>query len=218
MIAELLPEVVRSYEAFGDPVHAHLLPEEAPFVERAAAERRAEFASTRWCARQALAQLGHPPAAIPVGHKGMPRWPDGIAGSLTHTAGYRAAAVARTTDVLSVGIDAEPHGALPQGVEAIIASADERRHLTTLQKARPTIHWDTLLFCAKESTYKAWFPLAQRWLGFQDATVTFDLDSDAFTTVVLVPGPWVAGRPLTSFSGRWSARDGMALTAVSVLR
>ena len=29
--------------------------------------------------------------------------------------------------------------------------------------------WDRLLFSAKEAVYKAWFPLAGRWLGFEDA-------------------------------------------------
>ena len=38
------------------------------------------------------------------------------------------------------------------------------------------LHWDRILFCAKEATYKAWFPLTQRWLGFEDAHITFDVD------------------------------------------
>ena len=38
------------------------------------------------------------------------------------------------------------------------------------------LHWDRILFCAKEATYKAWFPLTKRWLGFEDAHIVFDLD------------------------------------------
>ena len=38
------------------------------------------------------------------------------------------------------------------------------------------LHWDRILFCAKEATYKAWFPLTHRWLGFEDAHITFTVD------------------------------------------
>jgi len=40
----------------------------------------------------------------------------GVVGSMTHCAGYRAAAVARARDVVTIGIDAEPHAVLPDGV------------------------------------------------------------------------------------------------------
>ena len=30
----------------------------------------------------------------------------------------------------------------------------------------PGVSWDRLLFSAKESVYKAWFPLTSRWLNF----------------------------------------------------
>ena len=212
MIADLLPDPVRCVEVFDDPPEARLLPEEEVYVARATAERRATFAAARWCAREALARLGHPPVPILVGDRGAPLWPDGVTGSLTHTAGYRAAAVARTTDVRSLGIDAEPHAPLPDGVGAFVASPGERQHLDDLGDAYPAVHWDRLLFCAKESTYKAWFPLAQSWLGFQDAVVTFDPDATSFTVSILVPGP------VTEVAGRWSAGDGLALTAVSVPR
>lgn len=212
MIAELLPDAVISTDVFGDPSHARLFPDEEIYVARATAQRRAEFTSARWCARQALARLGHPPVPIPVGQRGAPQWPTGITGSLTHHAGYRAAAVARTTDVVSVGIDAEQHAPLPGEVETIVVTRGERQHLAELRRARCDAHWDRLLFSAKESTYKAWFPLARRWLGFHDAIVAFDPGSKSFTVNVVVPGP------VTRFDGRWEVRDGLALTVVSVAR
>ena len=49
------------------------------------------------------------------------------------------------------------------------------------------LHWDRILFCAKEATYKAWFPLTQRWLGFEDAHITFDRRRR--------PGPRAVSRP-----------------------
>ena len=75
-----------------------------------------------------------------------------------------------------------------------------------------------MLFCAKESVYKAWFPLTGRWLGFEQAHITLDPAAGAFTARLLVPGPEVDGRELTAFDGRWLARGGLIITAISVAR
>ena len=94
MIEELLPSSVASAEAFDDSAEAPLFPEEEEIVARAVESRRLAFATARMCARRALGELGLPPAAIAHGERGEPVWPDGVAGTITHCAGYRAAAVA----------------------------------------------------------------------------------------------------------------------------
>ena len=80
------------------------------------------------------------------------------------------------------------------------------------------LHWDRILFCAKEATYKAWFPLTQRWLGFEDAHITFDVDdggaAGGFESSILIDPAALSGPPLTALRGRWSVRDGLALTAI----
>ena len=73
-------------------------------------------------------------------------------------------------------------------------------------------------FCAKEATYKAWFPLTQRWLGFEDAHITFDVDSagttGTFVSRILIDPAARSGPPLTELAGRWSVSQGLALTAI----
>jgi 4'-phosphopantetheinyl transferase EntD len=64
--------------------------------------------------------------------------------------------------------------------------------------------------------YKAWFPLAGRWLGFEDAVVTVDPSEGSFSARLLVSGPLLADGQLTAFSGRWLVRDGLVLTATAV--
>ena len=91
------------------------LPEEEPLIARSVAKRRNEFVTVRYCARQALGDLGLPPVPILKGDKGEPCWPDGVVGSLTHCEGFRGAVVGRRAEVRSVGIDAEPHDVLPHG-------------------------------------------------------------------------------------------------------
>ncbi|MEV2255116.1 4'-phosphopantetheinyl transferase superfamily protein [Streptomyces sp. NPDC050147] len=197
-----------------DPADPFLFPEEEQVVARAVDKRRKEFTTVRQCARSALAELGLPPVPILPGPKGEPRWPDGIVGSMTHCTGYRAAALARASDVLSLGIDAEPAAPLDNGdVLDLVSDETERSALAELGGRHPEVPWDRLLFSAKESVYKAWFPLTGRWLGFEDARLFLHPDG-TFTAALLVPGPTVAGRELTGFAGTWLIRDGIAVTAV----
>jgi 4'-phosphopantetheinyl transferase EntD len=218
VLADIVPPEVAADEAFGDPPDVVLFPEEEAVVARAVDKRRREFASARACARAGLARLGVPPVPILPGLRGAPQWPPGIVGSMTHCAGYRASAVARAGDILTLGLDAEPDDRLPDGVLGAVASADERAALDALAAAAPEPSWDRLLFSAKESVYKAWFPLTQRWLGFKEAAVTIDPAGGTFDARLLVEGPVVDGRRLTGFAGRWLARDGLVLTAIAVPR
>jgi 4'-phosphopantetheinyl transferase EntD len=107
--------------------------------------------------------------------------------------------------VLTIGLDAEPDEVLPGGVLEAVSLPGERDRLRDLAAAAPGTGWDRLLFCAKEATSKAWFPLARRWLGFEDADITINATDGTFETRVLVPAPTVNGSPLAGFTGRWLA-------------
>ena len=216
MLDEIVPPAVIAVEAFDDPPDAQLYPQEEALLRKAVTSRRLEFGTARWCARRALAKLGLPAAPILPGRRGAPIWPDGVAGSITHCLGYRAAALAHSTDIAAIGIDAEPDGPLPDGVRNWIASPEELPALAELMAAAPGTSWDKLLFSAKESTYKAWFPLAQRWLGFTDASICINPADGTFTARLLVDGPVLAGRQLTEFHGRWLVRNGLVVTAIAV--
>ena len=216
MLEQILPSTVVAVDVFQDEPEAILYPEEEAVIARAADKRRTEFATVRACARAALARLGEPPAPILPGLRGAPQWPKGMAGSITHCEGYRAAAVARTTEVVTLGLDAEPNTALPEGVFDLIAIAEERAQIAGLTATQPGVCWDRLLFCAKESVYKAWFPLARRWLGFDEAHIVIDVPDGSFTARLLVPGPLVARSPLTVLRGRWLADRGLLVTAIVV--
>jgi 4'-phosphopantetheinyl transferase EntD len=218
LLAGVLPgfvDVLAAVEMYADPRELAPLPEEEPLIARSVAKRRSEFITVRHCARQALVELGMEPVPILKGEKGEPCWPEGVVGSLTHCEGFRGAAVGRREAIRSVGIDAEPDGALPQGVLDAISLPAERHQIQALPAG---VHWDRVLFCAKEATYKAWFPLTRRWLGFEDAHIAFEVDasgqSGTFTSAILIDPAALSGPPLTALSGRWSVRNGIALTAI----
>ncbi|WP_093711612.1 4'-phosphopantetheinyl transferase family protein [Actinacidiphila alni] len=225
MIEDVVPAAVRTRAAYGAELDgAPLFPEEAAAVAKAVARRRAEYAAGRACARAALAALGHEPGPIPRDpDRGAPVWPAGVVGSITHCDGYRAAAVARTTDVHTLGIDAEPHGPLPDGVlKVVTATGEETANLERLGKEAPEVHWDRLLFSAKETVYKAWYPFHRKMLGFEEAELLFTRDPGAedrggYTARLLIPGPLLAeGVGPDVFTGRWTVRDGFVVTAIVV--
>jgi len=209
MIGELLPAEVHAVETSADPADVTLFPAERAVITRAVDKRRREFATVRHCARTALAELGVAPAPILPGERGAPVWPDGIVGSMTHCAGYRAAAVARSREITTIGIDAEPDEPLPPGVLETIARPEERTALAG--PARTPGCRDRLLFSAKESVYKAWFPLTRRWLDFHDATVVIAPDG-TFHARLHVDGP------VSGFTGRWRATGGLVVTVIATPR
>jgi 4'-phosphopantetheinyl transferase EntD len=214
MIEEILPERVRAVEVFDDEFAPSLFPEEEAQLVGAVDGRYREFATVRACARRALGDLGLPPVALPRGDGGAPVWPAGIVGSMTHCEGYRSGAVAWSTDIGAIGIDAEPAEPLPGRVLDLVALPQERNMLAELVTAVPSVCWDRLLFCMKEAVYKAWFPLAKRWLGFEDVLIGLDRDG-TFTARLLVPGPAIARVVIEGLGGRWILRDDLVLAAIA---
>ncbi|MFD3722126.1 4'-phosphopantetheinyl transferase [Streptomyces sp. NPDC058674] len=241
MIRALLPAGAAGADAFGDAPEGALLPAEEAVVAGVAPGRRREFATVRHCARRALRELAGrspgpapPPVALLPDRDGVPRWPDGLVGSMTHTRGYRAAVVARAADVARLGIDAEPDRPLRPGVLETIASPAERAALPGLIAHGPGgedpgacgtdaygfggdgfgggggVCGDRLLFCAKEAAYKAWFPHARVLIGFRDVEVDFG-------------GPASGGRfearvrraPGVLLRGRWGAGNGLLVAVVA---
>ncbi len=218
MIEEILTPTVVAVDTREELLDVELFPEELAALGRAVEKRRHEFITARACARRALERLGVAPCAIVNGERGQPLWPQGVVGSITHCAGYRACVVARQAQVVGVGVDAEPHAPLPDGVLGQIARAEERPRLAGLAGAEPAVHWDRLLFCAKEAVYKVWFPLAACWLGFEDATLTIDPVERTFQARLLKPWPHAAAALPEILEGRWLVREGLVLTAIALPR
>ncbi|MCB5906628.1 4'-phosphopantetheinyl transferase family protein [Streptomyces pinistramenti] len=219
MIDKLLPPPIAVSEAFNDRPLSDMFPEERAAVARAVPVRQHEFGTVRACARAALAEFGIAPAPLLPGPDRAPRWPDGLVGAMTHCTGYRAAAVARATDFASVGLDAEPHQPVKDaGVVDLVTLPEEREQLSRLRAAQPDVHWDRLIFSAKESVYKAWYPLTGRWLDFEQAHLTLDPTNATFAARLLVEGPRVDGARITTFHGRWLVASGLVVTAITVPR
>jgi 4'-phosphopantetheinyl transferase EntD len=212
MLDLILPAGVESQERFGEPTDDQLFPEEEKIIAQAVRARRREYAAVRSCARVCLGRLGYPPVPILPGVGGAPIWPAGIRGSMTHCAGYAAAAVGVHPPICGIGIDAEPDAPLPDGVLDLVATAAEQDHLAGTQP--DGLNWDRLLFSAKEAVYKAWFPLVGEWLDHQQAEIIFHPHDGTFAAQLTRDGLIVNGRHLRRLHGRWIRERGILLTAV----
>lgn len=212
MLSAILPPGVIVAEARGLLPRTPLLPDEAPAVANAVRRRRLEFEAGRYLARQALQQLGHPAVAIPQGPDREPVWPIGIVGSITHCGGYCAVAVAAADRAVAIGIDAELRAELDEGVLRLVARPEERAWMG--RQSDPAV-WGPLLFSAKESVYKAWFPLTGRSLDFSAASIRFDQERQTFRAALDEPVT-SGGRTLDHLDGAYLIDDTYLVTAVAI--
>ena len=147
-------------------------------------KRKAEHLAGRIAAAHALGAI-HERAIAGIGPSGEPLWPDGISGSITHSGTQAMAVVVRHPDAL-VGIDCE--AILPdreaREIQDGIVDAQEAMYLT--HSGYPFALALTLAFSAKESLFKALFPKANTYMGFEWARVT-ELTEKTITLAISNP-------------------------------
>ena len=160
--------VVATLREPGDP--QQLLPEEAAHLGRAVPKRRQEFAAGRLCARRALAEFGMPDFPVRVAEDRQPIWPDSMAGSITHTAGFCAAVVAERRRIQALGLDSELVGDVKPEIWPHICLPDEIAWLRSLP-ASEQAPAATLIFSAKEAFYKCQYPVVHERLDFPDVRI-----------------------------------------------
>ena len=165
-----------------------LFPDEDVAVRNAVPKRRAEFRAGRTYARAALLELGVPPVPIVPGPDRAPVWPPGVTASITHDATYCGVMAARSTDYLAVGIDIEHAAPLDADLVRSICSFAEIEHGAALGDAL-SVDFPKLVFCAKESAYKAYFSLTRTFLEFSDMEIRVSPRDGTFTGTVLAGAP-----------------------------
>lgn len=143
--------------------------------------RQDEFLTGRRAAYRALRMAGfHAPKLIApltatywtsvVGQNAdrSPSWPSGFVGSISHSRNWVIAVAANASNYLSLGVDVEAIVISSQAelLQRDIGQPAEWSLLTSVGLPMPIAF--TLLFSAKESFYKSWYPLHGRFLNFDD--------------------------------------------------
>jgi 4'-phosphopantetheinyl transferase EntD len=194
-----------------------LLPGELEIAQTMGPSRRREFSAGRACARRALRELGAPDGPVLRGLRRAPQFPRGVVGSITHTAGFCAAAVARSESFAGVGLDAERDEALSERAAARICAPGELAALRALAGRSPQ-RWAAVVFSAKETLYKAYFPLTGFFIGFRDAAVALFPEADdagRFEARLLRrDAPDAAGQ--RRFAGRYAIAEERVLTGLAI--
>ncbi len=157
----------------GDESTLH--PEEARSIDAVSTRRRREFAAGQSCARRALAEIGVPSAPLLPSKGGIPGWPKGTTGSISHTRGYCGAVVMPQVAgvAIGIGIDVEPIGAVVSELYPILFTTAERAWLSSLTGDEQPL-MSTTLFTAKEAFYKAQYAITGSWVDFPDVSVLPD--------------------------------------------
>jgi 4'-phosphopantetheinyl transferase EntD len=216
LVRDLLPDFVVVEVAGDDDWTGALLPDEALRLSPRATEgRRREFTAGRVCARRALEKVGIHGQPVLAAPSRAPIWPAGATGSITHTKGYCAVAVAAVPDARSVGIDAERHTVLPANIVPSILLPEEIAWCA----ARPDEPWwPAVHFSAKETVYKMWSPIMGTWLDFHDARLTIDVAAGTFEAEILREKLDESPGAPEVFRGRFAADPDLVLTAGHVER
>jgi 4'-phosphopantetheinyl transferase EntD len=141
-------------------------------------------------------------------------WPAGIAASITHDDAYCGVIAARTADFAALGIDVDATTPLDHDLVRIVCSASELEHGAALAGQLPA-DFAKLVFCAKESTYKAYFSLTRTVLDFADVELRLSPRDGTFSATVRASAPAMPniGRTL---AGNFRTVESRLITWVTV--
>jgi len=139
-----------------------------------------------------------------------PLWPRGIVGSITHKAGFCAAAAGRRQHFAGIGIDAELDDAIAPGVAARACTSGELERLKRATWLEPLVG-ARAVFSAKESLYKLQFPITQRHVGFSDVAIELFPDGGFSATFLTDVAAFTAG---TELRGHWLRQSGYIVTGL----
>jgi 4'-phosphopantetheinyl transferase EntD len=186
--------------------------EEEALIDGAIEKRQREFRAGRHAAHAALAQLQAPHLPLLRGERREPLWPSGYLGSIAHCRDLCVAVCAREDRLAGLGIDVEPLEPLPKGVDRYINTAAEARFVAD----NPGVHPERLIFSAKESLYKCYYPLVKRFFGFQSVALRIDLARRRYTFEPTQSN--TIDFPAYRFEGRFVIGSTHLLTACHLLR
>ncbi|WP_321848693.1 4'-phosphopantetheinyl transferase family protein [Pseudomonas paraveronii] len=141
-------------------------------IQRSVAKRQAEFLAGRLCARAALQQLDNLDCVPAIGEDRAPVWPQHISGSITHSSGHAAAIVGHKAQWRGLGMDLENVLSLERAerLAGEILTAAELQRMAMLPREQHAL-LVTLTFSAKESLFKALYPIVQKRFYFEHAEV-----------------------------------------------
>lgn len=177
--------------------------------------RRDEFLLGRVCASKAYQQcIGHELLSLPVNADRSPQWPGDVVGTISHNQYWIGAAVAKSSELIGLGMDFEVMGRTKLELGKQIRTAEDIKKHPKLSDEELL----TVIFSCKESLYKALYPSVKKFFGFEDAALRMlDLDNGIFTIDLLTQLSLKFGiSSHQSFTGRIALDGRNCLTVLEV--
>ncbi|PIQ27904.1 hypothetical protein COW36_08815 [bacterium (Candidatus Blackallbacteria) CG17_big_fil_post_rev_8_21_14_2_50_48_46] len=154
---------------------AKILQADLPFPEKlhkAVPKRQALYLAGRYCVHQAFLQAGFDhPVHIDQTPEGVPIWPTGWVGSISHSDRMIAAVIAPRSECKVLGIDLEKI-MNEKTCERIFKSISRPEERGPVNSGLTLEEYYTLVFSAKESLYKALYPEVHHFFGFEAASLS----------------------------------------------
>ncbi len=152
---------------------------EQKLIESWAVHRQHEFATGRMCARRALAALKIPSADLLPDADGVPVWPSGMVGSISHSRGVAMAVAAHSEDCVLLGLDLEKTNRLSEAAMGKVVHPLEEPFAGGGQLQA------SILFSLKEAFYKAQFPRWRTPGNFYDLALAVDMEAGTARALAL---------------------------------
>jgi 4'-phosphopantetheinyl transferase EntD len=196
------------------PIHR----DEMKLVTTAVPKRKREFVSGRSLCKAALSQFGYHDQSILQNSSRAPIWPDDIVGSISHCDWEAAVVLANSKNLVGVGLDVELDQPLIPEVEDSVCNSLDRR-LSRKQSALRDARWSKVIFCAKESVFKALNPLTSEVPDFKDVAVFLgrSLQRDAGWFTIYPAARFEGFKQFAPYClGRWCFHQGRIFAVCSV--
>lgn len=191
-----------------------LHPDEEAHARDMNPRRRVEFVAGRSAGRLALLRAGHPDAVIGRSSDGVPQFPLGYVGSISHKHERAVAIVGRSDGALGIGVDLEfDEGHDEAALSVEIFTTAESAALEHLRAGEPSLRSPaTLGLAVKEAVYKAVYPITRTEFDFDDVEIFFP-GSRSFRAIRFPGDAALVVEGRYELSGRWIVA--MALAAGS---
>jgi 4'-phosphopantetheinyl transferase EntD len=150
---------------------------------KATEKRRTEFFLGRLAASRALQAIGVTPRPVLKAKSREPLWQEGFVGAITHKADTACAVVAPKDMACGVGVDLESlHPPVRFSIATKVCTDREQAWLAEAPDEKDKRL--KMIFSAKEAGFKAFFPIQQIYLGYQDAELSWSEETRNFVGVL----------------------------------
>jgi enterobactin synthetase component D len=150
-------------------------------LAKAVPKRKAEFLAGRIIVREAMEIMALPIIGIPIGMNRAPCWPEGVAGSITHSGNQVFCLLSKKNNGIGIDYEEVISGEDAADIQRSIVSEEEVSLFSEVSSDYNKVL--TLAFSAKESLFKALYFSVGKYFDFLEvAIISFQDESSGYSS------------------------------------